>query len=220
MTTLAHSYSSLKLFENCPHQYYRQRIKKDCKDFGGDASNYGDRIHKHLEMRLKQDLTLPQEAAAYEDLCQAVEALAQGGELLCEKEIALNDALVPVDWFDKSAWLRSKQDVLILKGSRAIVMDWKTGKRNPDSFQLALSAIAIFNLFPQIKKVKGAFVWLKDKTQDDETYVRDEMPDLMRTLYSKVGPIEEAYEFGDWRKRKSGLCGFCPVRDCEHNTKK
>ena len=42
---LAHSYSSIKLFENCPLRYYRQRIKKDVVDEGGEASKHGERIH-------------------------------------------------------------------------------------------------------------------------------------------------------------------------------
>ena len=42
---LSHSYSSIKLFENCPLRYYRQRIKKEVVDEGGEASKHGERIH-------------------------------------------------------------------------------------------------------------------------------------------------------------------------------
>jgi ATP-dependent helicase/DNAse subunit B len=83
---LAHSYSALKLFENCPQRYYRQRILKDIKDEGGEASKYGERVHEMLERRLKENLELPQEVAHYEALCKGVEKLATGGELHIEKE--------------------------------------------------------------------------------------------------------------------------------------
>ena len=56
---LAHSYSSMKMFENCPQRYYRQRILKDIKDEGGEASMYGERIHEMLEHRLRDNTELP-----------------------------------------------------------------------------------------------------------------------------------------------------------------
>jgi hypothetical protein len=78
---LTHSYSSIKLYEQCPYRYYRQRVAKDIIDEGGEASKYGERIHTFLENRLKGS-DLPQEAAAYEPLCKSVEKIAQGGEWL------------------------------------------------------------------------------------------------------------------------------------------
>ena len=89
---LTHSYSSIKLFENCPKRYELQRIQKVLIDEGGEASIYGDRVHKSLETRLKEDTDLPQELGRYEGLCRAVEKLvAMGGELHIEKELVLND---------------------------------------------------------------------------------------------------------------------------------
>lgn len=122
---LSHSYSALKQFENCPQRYYRQRILKDVKDLGGEASKYGERIHEMLERRLRDSEILPEEAARYEALCIGVEKLAQGGELHVEKELVLNADLTPTGWWDSDAWLRSKLDVLVIKGTDAVVMDWK-----------------------------------------------------------------------------------------------
>jgi len=45
---LSHSYSAIKLYENCPLRYFRQRIVKDVVDEGGEASKYGERIHEYL----------------------------------------------------------------------------------------------------------------------------------------------------------------------------
>lgn len=122
---LSHSYSALKLFENCPQRYYRQRILRDVKDEGGEASKYGERIHEMLERRLRDNEDLPQEIAHYEALCKGVEKLAEGGELHIEKELVLNDNREPTGWWDNDAWLRSKLDVLVIKGADAVVMDWK-----------------------------------------------------------------------------------------------
>ena len=37
---LTHSYSALKLYENCPYRYYHQRIAKTVVDKGGEASQH------------------------------------------------------------------------------------------------------------------------------------------------------------------------------------
>ena len=76
---LSHSYSSIKLYENCPLRYFRQRVVKDVVDEGGEASKYGERIHTFLEHRLKENASLPQEVAHYEPLCASVERISQGG---------------------------------------------------------------------------------------------------------------------------------------------
>jgi len=151
---LSHSYSSIKLYENCPYRYFRQRIVKDVVDEGGEASKYGERIHQYLELRLKQDGLLPQEVAHYEPLCASVERIAKGGELHIEKELVLNDNLTPKGWWDSDAWLRSKLDILVINSDEAVVMDWKTGKRNPDFFQMQIFAAQVFKHFPDVGRVK------------------------------------------------------------------
>ena len=135
---LSHSYSSIKLYENCPLRYFRQRVVKDVVDEGGEASKYGERIHTFLEHRLKENASLPQEVAHYEPLCASVERISKGGELYIEQELVLSENLTPTGWWDADAWLRSKLDILVINGSVANVMDWKTGKRKPDFFQMQM----------------------------------------------------------------------------------
>lgn len=210
---LAHSYSSLKQFENCPQRYYRQRIIKDVKDEGGEASKYGERIHEMLERRLRDNDELPQEAARYEALCKGVEKLAEGGELFVEKEMVLNANHEPTGWWDADAWLRSKLDVLVIKGADAVVMDWKTGKRKPDFFQMEIFAGQVFKHFPDIQRVKTTLVWLKDMKLDSETYTRvaDSMG-IWGGIVSATSRIEQALHFDNWPARPSGLCGWCPAQ--------
>ena len=210
---LAHSYSSLKQFENCPQRYYRQRILKDVKDEGGEASKYGERIHEMLERRLRDNDELPQEAARYEALCKGVEKLAEGGELFVEKEMVLNANREPTGWWDSDAWLRSKLDVLVIKGNDAVVMDWKTGKRKPDFFQMEIFAGQVFKHFPDIQRVKTTLVWLKDMKMDSETYTRvADITGIWGGISSATSRIEQALYFDNWPARPSGLCGWCPAQ--------
>lgn len=213
---LTHSYSSLKLFENCPLRYYRQRITKEVEDTDTEYTKYGERVHVLLEARLKEG-KIAEDIAKYEPLCQAVEELAKHGQLFVEKELVLTENLTPTDWWAPDAWLRSRLDVLILIDDMAIVMDWKTGKRNPDQFQMELFAAQVFKHFPEVKQVKTSLVWLKPLEMDVERYDRQEMNKLWAGVMRRIRRVYDAYENANWPARPSGLCRYCPCRyDCDY----
>lgn len=212
---LSHSYSSIKLYENCPYRYFRQRILKDVVDEGGEASKYGERIHEYLEHRLKSNKLLPQDVAHYEPLCASVEKIANGGQLLIEHELVLTDNLTPTTWWEANAWLRSKLDILVLNGTLANVMDWKTGKRNADQFQMQLFAAQVFKHYPEVQVVKTSLVWLKTMEMDTETYHRAQMNELWADVMKRIQRIYTSLEHDNWPMKPSGLCRFCPARhDC------
>jgi len=212
---LTHSYSSIKLFENCPLRYYRQRIRKDVSDQGGEASKYGERIHALLEARLKGS-EIDQEVVAYDPLCASVEKLAREGELHIEKELVLNENLHPTGWWEPDAWLRSKLDVLVLRGPDAVVMDWKTGKRNPDFFQMQIFAAQVLKHYPEVHRVRTSLVWLKTLEMDTEMYTRVNINSAWAEIMARIQRIHDAYTNDNWPARPSGLCKFCPARDtCE-----
>jgi CRISPR/Cas system-associated exonuclease Cas4 (RecB family) len=209
---LSHSHSAITLFENCPLRYFYQRVAKAVQDQGGEASMYGERIHKALEDRLKEDKTLPQEAAHYEPLVQSILSIARGGELLVEQELTLSDRLVSTGWWDADAWLRSKLDVLVLHGNRANVMDWKTGKRKPDFSQLELFALQVFKHYPEVDTVQTSFIWLKTMEIDKETFHRVQANEMWAKLLARITRIEQALDNDNWPAKPSGLCKFCPAR--------
>jgi hypothetical protein len=204
------------LYENCPLRYFRQRIVKDVVDEGGEASKYGERIHKFLENRLTGS-DLPHEVASYEPLCKMVERLAANGELHVEKELVLNDELVPTTWWAPDAWLRSKLDVMIIRGDTAIVMDWKTGKRNPDFFQMQIFAAQVLKHYPDVHKVVTILTWLKGMSQDFEYYNRETINKSWTTIMEKIRRIHDSLDHDNWPARPSGLCRFCPARhNCDY----
>ena len=213
---LSHSYSSIKLFENCPLRYYRQRITKDVVDEGGEASKYGERIHAFLENRLKGS-GLNAEIAQYEPLCLSVEKLARQGELYIEKELVLTDNLTATGWWDADAWLRSKLDVLVIVGGEAVVMDWKTGKRNADQFQMQMFAAQVFKHYPDVQRVKTSLVWLKTMEMDTNTYKRSSMNAIWAEIMKRIQRIHSSLEHDNWPAKPSGLCRYCPCRhDCDY----
>ena len=214
---LAHSYSAIKLFENCPYRYYHQRIAKTVVDQGGEASAHGERIHKALEDRIKEGTTLPSELNNLEPTVQVLEQYGKSGSITAEQELTLNAKLEPTGWWSKDAWMRSKLDVLVTVGDKAMVVDWKTGKRRPDFAQLELFALQVFLQFPEINWVSSTFVWTKDLNTDREVYTRDKKGELLTKLLEKTKRIEAALEKDKWPAKPSGLCKFCPCKDfCEY----
>ena len=218
MPNLSHSYSAIKLFENCPLRYYRQRVKREVLDIGGEASRYGERVHAFLESRLKgQELNA--EVAQYQQLCASVDALAKQGTLYVEHELALTEDLIPTGWNDATAWLRSKLDVLIIVGAEAVVMDWKTGKRNVSPLQMQMFAVQVFKHFPDVQRVKTSLVWLQVMKMDTTQYARSDANMIWAEIMKRIQRIHDAYEHDTWPARPSGLCRFCPCRhDCDYAT--
>ena len=218
MTKLSHSFSSLKMYENCPKRYYHQRVLKEVKDQGGEATIWGERVHKFLEDRLAKATELPQEVARYDPLCKSIIKLAEGGELLVEQQLTLNEALETTSWFAKDAWMRSIVDVLVVQGAEAVMFDWKTGKRRPDFSQLELFALQVFKHYPDVKRVRTSFVWLKDLSMDHEQYTRDDEPELWSRLMNKVVRVEKSLASDNWPAKPSGLCNWCPCKNfCEYS---
>jgi hypothetical protein len=213
---LSHSYSAIKLYENCPYRYYRQRIAKDAIDEGGEASKHGERIHKHLELKLAGAAELPKELSHYAPLCDSVEKISAKGELHIEKELVLTENLEPTGWWSPDAWLRSKLDILVVNGDEAIVMDWKTGKRYPDFFQMEMFAAQVFKHYPDVTKVKTSLVWLKSMEMDTELYTREDANKIWADIMGRIRRIYQSVEHDNWPQRPSGLCRFCPARhDCD-----
>lgn len=218
MTKLAHSYSSIKMFENCPKNYFHQRIEKSVRDPGNAVTAYGERIHKSLELRLGEGEGLDRESGRYEALCGSIEKLALGADALTvEEEMTLNEKLEPTGWWDADAWLRSKIDVLVRDGSKAYMFDWKTGKRRPDFDQLEMFAVQVFKHYPQVEQIKTTFVWLKEMRMDSETFTRAQEPAIWEKILSKINRIEGALEADNWPAKPSGLCNWCPCKNfCEY----
>lgn len=210
---LAHSFSAIKLFENCPKRYYLQRVTKEIKDEGSEASLYGNRIHEALEARLKGS-GLTAETKKYEALCVAIDQLAAApdAELFVEHQLTLNENLTGTGWFAKDAWLRSILDVLVVRGDQAIVMDWKTGKRRPDFTQLQMFALQVFKHFPEVNEVTSTFVWLKDMAMDAEVYKRSDANVMWEDLLKRINRIHQALDADNWPAKPSGLCRFCPAK--------
>jgi predicted RecB family nuclease len=211
MAIPAWTYSQLDKFETCPRQFYHVRVKKDFPEPPTEATIWGERVHKALELRVKEGTPLPEGMTQWEGIANKFAGLA--GEKYCELQMAVDRNFQPADW--NNAWSRGIADLLIVNGDKAAVFDHKTGRRKPTE-QLMLYAGYTFAMFPDVEYVTTGFVWLKDKKIDKQEFTREQVSEIWLEFLPRVRKLEMAYEKDNWPCRPSGLChGWCPAKSCE-----
>lgn len=214
--TPAWTYSRLDAFETCPKQFYHLKVARDVPDPPTVHTEWGQRVHTAFENAIKDGTALPEGMTQWQKLADKIAALP--GDKLTEHRLAIDKNFSPVDW--KSAWSRGVADLIIIRGSQAAVLDYKTGKRKP-SEQLDLYANYIYHHFPSVTSVRTGYVWLKDRRIDWKATQIDSVSTTWQTLLPRVRKLESAYERDSWPARPSGLCkGWCPVTTCEFNNKR
>jgi hypothetical protein len=211
----AWSYSALTSYETCPRRHYHTRVAKDVIEPETQALTWGSAVHKALELRVTENQPLPPGMTHWEGL---IAKITDKGNVFTELQIALNQVLQQVDWFDKSVWVRGVVDVGIRQGETLVALDYKTGNPKPDSDQLQLFAALLMAVYPDVAKVKTGFVWLKTNGLDTATYHRYELPNIWDRFLPRVAQLEAAHANQDWPERRSGLCrAWCPVKQCPQN---
>lgn len=215
----AWSFTALTNFETCPKQYYHLKVAKDTPDPPGEAALWGQRVHKALELRVKERTPLPDSLSGYEVMASKFDNLP--GTILVEQQLCLNQDFRPTKWFAKDAWLRVVIDLAVINKGRMGLFDWKTGKRKPDNAQLKLFAATAFKVYDDIDVAHTGFVWLQDKKIDTEKFQRMDEGRIWQEFLPRVHRMEKAFETQNWPARPSGLCRkHCAVFQCEHNGRK
>lgn len=210
------TYSQLDSFETCPRKFYHLKVARDIVEPSSPHAEWGSRVHTAFEAWIKHGSPLPEGMTQWQSLAEKLAKLP--GEKLCEQKMALDKNFQPTDW--KTSWTRGIADLLVVHKDRAVVADYKTGKRKPTE-QLDLYAAYTFAHYPQVKVVTTAFVWLKDRKIDKKEVTRDEVPIVWSGLLPRVRKLESAYERDSWPERPSGLCrAWCPVTACKFNGQK
>ena len=209
------SASSIDSFVSCPKKYYHLRVAKDVKDFPpSDAVLLGRKLHKAFEDAVNLGTKLPPEYSQYSYLVDKIRALP--GDKNAEIKLAVDENFNAVEYFSKQAWSRGAADLVVLKGDKCLIIDYKTGKRK-DSNQLALYAAYAFAKWPEIKRVITMYVWLKTKQIDQHVYDVSEKETLWQMWLPATRRLKIAYDTGKWEAKPSGLCrGWCPCKDCEY----
>lgn len=209
------SYSRLKNFEACPKKHFEVEIAKTVKEPEGESLTWGNAVHDAFAKRLAKNAPWPKGMEMYEPWAQKL--VTSPGDIYVENKLALTKDFGPCDFFAHNVWFRAVGDVIKINGPVALIVDWKTGKILEDSVQLALSAACVFAKYPEVKRIRSRFAWLKENATTDEDFTPEDMPKLWQHLWPRIEALEQAHNTTTYQAKPSGLCKrYCPVATCPY----
>jgi len=217
------SFSSIKLFEQCPRKYHHLKILKDYVESETEAMLYGTRFHEAAEFYIKNDTPLPQYFSFVKSTLDNLKQMS--GEKLCEYEMGVKEDLTPCAFNDPDVWFRGIADLLILdhETGEGRVIDYKTGKsaKYADPGQLELMALCVFKHFPTIKKVKSGLLFVVCNAFIKDKHSADQQDVLWEKWVQRHNRLKVAMQTDVWNPKPSGLCrAHCIVTSCPHNGRK
>lgn len=209
------SFSGIKDFKGCARRFHSVKVLKQYVSAETEATRYGKLVHSALELFVRDGDPLPDGLDKFQGVAEAVKAIP--GDIYCEHEMALTADLRPTAFGADDAWIRGIADFIVVNNDVAHVGDWKTGSaRYPDKDQLELMALMVFEHFPEVKKVKGALIFIAHDVLVKAEYLRDNKQEMWRKWVDYRNQIETANVTGVWNPNPTALCGYCPVEHCEH----
>jgi ATP-dependent exoDNAse (exonuclease V) beta subunit len=204
--------SAIADFEGCPKRWHETKILKRYKFEVTEQITYGNEVHKNLEEYTKFKTPLPEHL---EYIAPVIDKCREEYVLCAELEIAINENWEPVGYWDKTAMLRGKIDFVAVSKKEALIIDWKTGKRKPDPFQLYVYGAMLFQILG-VEKVAAGFAWLKTKERDIYSVSSQNFQELRTDITERIARMKDAYERQEFEARTSMLCCWCPaLPDCE-----
>ena len=216
---LAHSYSAVKDFENCPRKYHAVRILKQFKQSDTTATLYGTAVHKAFENYIEAKTPFPEQFAQFQQFAEPLAAIE--GDVYVEQKMGIRADFTPCGFFDKDVWFRAIPDLLIVNKESGVarIVDYKTSKSNryADTTQLELLAAMTMSYHPEVNTVKGALLFVVANSVIKAEYTRKQLPEIYARWGGRANAIEAALELGVWNPRSGPLCGFCPVATCEYH---
>jgi len=208
----AWSFSALTRYENCPKQYYHVNVAKDFKDEDTEFSASGKDVHTALYRRVVKNQTLPLDLRYLEKT--AAKFVGLPGDTSGELKFAMARNFEPVEYFAPNVFVRVVVDLLNVRGSRAIVIDYKTGRPQPGFTQLELTAAVLGTHLPEIEEFDLVYVWLKNRTVTKHRLARESLVGVWNNFLPRVAKIEQALKTTEFPAKPSGLCKYCPVTSC------
>jgi hypothetical protein len=208
------SFSSLKEYINCPKKYQEVRILKNYSFIDTPQTIYGKEVHEALELYVRDGKPLAKNYMRFKKMVDTLVAIP--GAKYPEYKMALTRKMEQCDFDNDNRWVRGIADLVIVDGDKAFIIDYKTGSnRYPDTKQLRLMALMLFEHFPEIKKVKAGLMFLKHKTFITEEYEHKDKS-LSWAIFERIlNKLDNAYSSDKWMPNPTPLCKWCSVKTCE-----
>jgi hypothetical protein len=211
---LVGSFTMLHTIKNiCEYQGWRRFIKKDIPFFETDAMKWGKEVHEAMAKRVGQGKVLPENMKDWDKHA----APFDNYEVLPEQKLGITAEGKATGFFSNDVWYRGVLDAPVVLHDKALLTDWKVGSsKYEDPFELATHALLLKAKHPQIRSCVGRYVYLKE----DRAGRMYDLSDFQATwleINRLMNLIAEKRKSGDWEKKKSGLCGYCPCGNCENH---
>ena len=215
MADFTWSYSSLKQYQNCPKQYQEIRVLKNYIVKQNEAMMYGKEVHTALENYVKDGKKL---AKNYQRFKPMVDKLINiPGDKYPELEMALTYNKTPCDFNSEDRWVRGIADLVIVDGTHAWIIDYKTGSNKyPDPKQLRLMSLMVFTYYPDVLKIKAGLLFIMKNSFVSEEYFRKDMDKSWAMFSQPLKRLENSYDTDVWEANPTPLCSWCSVNSCEH----
>ena len=139
------------------------------------------------------------------------------GDKYPELEMALTYNKTPCDFHSKDRWVRGIADLVIVDGTHAFIIDYKTGSNKyPDPKQLRLMSLMVFTYYPDVLKIKAGLLFVMKNSFVSEEYLRKDMDKSWAMFEQPLKRLENSYETNVWEANPTPLCGWCSVNSCDH----
>lgn len=212
------SYTNIKMFGQCPAKYQAMTVDKSVPFTTTQQQQDGIDAHAALEAYITTRTPLPARFSSYQDVVEAIVRFK--GEKLCEKKLAIDTDVNPVDYWDKSVWYRGIIDVLVINGDKARILDYKRGnKAHQDDDQLLENAILVFSNYPEVDTITASFIYLEAGDVTKLVVRREDLHTLVVRLSKKEVPIIRAEKLNSFPTQKSHLCNYCQVTTCRYHNR-
>ena len=209
---LVYTFTILSAYKNCGHQMFRRYLKKDIPYVESPEMKWGNDVHTAFEHRVGSKKPLPVTMQQWETFAAPFDTRSA----IVEQKLGITKGGKTTGYWDGDCWLRGKVDLSIFSQEKAFINDWKTGgSKYEDPFELEVGALLLKAKYPEIQIVKGHYTWLKEN-RVGQLYDLSRFRDTWNEINRIVDKIETDRRSGEFEKRKSGLCGWCDVRDCEN----
>ena len=218
--SLAWSYSSLNLFQQCPKKYYHLKVAKDIKEKQTQALIYGNEVHKAAEEYVANDVELPEQVQIFAKPIHKIKNMK--GEKHCELKLGMTKDLKPCGFLDDNVWWRGIIDLLIVDGDKGKIIDYKTGKNSKyaDTKQLDLFTVAAFTHFPNLASIKAGLLYLVTNDFITKSYVKGDVIGIVSNFCKEVDIMDTCYKEDVWNAKPNFTGYKCgPVVHCPHNGK-
>jgi PD-(D/E)XK nuclease superfamily len=203
-----YSYSFFSDLENCPRKAQHKYVLKDVEKGDSDALILGRVTHERMENRLKG---LTPTAYEYEPYAVALDPHTKHVEVA----LAITTNEKGCGFWDKAAWFRGKVDVAVTQDDKCLIIDWKTGKPRENPLELELFSTLIWRNNTDLRHFEGRYVWLKDM-RVGKAHALDPIAGLNYVKRRDVEVQALLRRGGEWPANSGPLCGYCPVKTCEH----